>query len=250
MELVGLAIDEGLATVTLDRPKVNAINEQMVSELRVVFRELAMKPEVKAVVLTGRGSFFSFGFDIPAFMDYPKDSFHMFVTGFSELVRYIFSYPKPVVAALNGHTVAGGCILAIACDRRVMASGKAKIALNELTIGAGVFTSIAEILKFTTGARNAQHLLYSGKMSTAEEAFELGLVDEVCPAEGLNDAAIRSARELAGREGEAFRSIKTLLRKDVLDMIEKYEPGSVSDFVDIWYSEGTRKMLGKVEIRS
>ena len=249
MEYVQLSVDDGIATVAINRPKVNAINEQVVSELTDTFRELALDRQIKAVILTGKGNFFSFGFDIPGFMDYSKEAFHRFVIGFSDLVERIFTFPKPVIAALNGHTVAGGCILAIACDKRVMVAGKAKIALNELTIGATVFTSVAEILKFTVGSRNAQQLLYSGKMNSAEEALALGLVDEVHSEEGFADAVLRSARDLAEKDGEAFRNIKKLLRTDALENIEKDGKSSVSEFVDIWYSQNTRDKLGKIEIR-
>ncbi|MEW6143641.1 MAG: enoyl-CoA hydratase/isomerase family protein [Thermodesulfobacteriota bacterium] len=250
MEFVHLTVDDGIATVALDRPRVNAINEQVVLELRNAFRELALDARVKAVILTGRGSFFSFGFDIPAFMDYPKESFRRFVMSFSELVQRIFVFPKPVIAALNGHAVAGGCVLAIACDRRVMAGGKAKIALNELTLGASVFTSIAEILKYTVGPRTAQLLLYMGKMNSAEEALALGLVDKVVSAEDMDSEALAAAHELAGWDAFAFGSIKRLLRKETLERIENHEKGSVSDFVDIWYSEKTREKLKQIEIRN
>jgi Delta3-Delta2-enoyl-CoA isomerase len=249
MDFVRLSTADRIATVKIYRPKVNAINEQMVSELRDVFRDLALDSGVKAIILTAEGSFFSFGFDIPGFMDYPKDAFLRFVLSFSDLVQRIFVFPKPVIAALNGHTVAGGCILAIACDSRIMVSGKPKIALNELTIGASVFTSIAEILKFTVGSRNAQALLYTGRMCSAEEALGLGLVDEAHPAEDFGDAVLACARDLAGRNGEAFGSIKRLLRKHVIDNIERDEINTVSDFVDIWYSPDTREKLKKIEIR-
>ncbi len=249
MEYVQLSADDGIATVALNRPKVNAINEHVVSELRDVFRELALDKQVRAVILTGRGSFFSFGFDIPGFMDCPKEEFHRFIMSFSDLVQRIFVFPKPIIAALNGHAVAGGCVLAIACDRRIMVTGKAKIALNELTLGASVFTSITEILKYTVGPRTAQMLLYTGKMNSAEEAADMGLVDKVVSAEDLNDAALGAANELAGWDVFAFGSVKRLLRKEALDRIENHERGSVSDFVDIWYSENTWEKLKKIEIR-
>ena len=250
MDFVRVSTESGIATVAIDRPKVNAINEQVVSELRDVFLELAVDERVRAVILTGRGSFFSFGFDIPGFMDYPREEFHRFILSFSDLVQRIFVFPKPVIAALNGHAVAGGCVLAIACDRRVMATGKAKIALNELTLGASVFTSIAEILKYTVGPGKTQMLLYTGKMNSAEEALALGLVDKVVSAEEMNDAALAAAQELAGWDVLAFGSVKRLLRKEALDRIESHEKGSVSDFVDIWYSENTWEKLKKIEIRS
>lgn len=249
MKYVEFSMNDGLATVTLNRPKVNAINEEMVAELHSAFREAEADGRVRAVILTGGGSFFSFGFDIPGFMDAPKDEFQIFVTAFSGLARYIFAFPKPVVAGINGHAVAGGCVLALACDRRVMVSGKPKIALNELTLGVTIFTSIAEMLKLATGPRNAQGLLYSGRMCSAEDALALGLVDEAPPAEEFEAAVTSAANALANVPGEAFRITKTLLRKDALDRIGRDEENSISDFVDVWYSQETREKLAKVEIR-
>ncbi|MCL4246163.1 MAG: enoyl-CoA hydratase/isomerase family protein, partial [Candidatus Dadabacteria bacterium] len=213
------------------------------------FREAESDDSVRAVVLTGSGSFFSFGFDIPGFMDYPKDAFRLFVTAFSGLVKYIFGFPKPVVAAINGHAVAGGCVLALTCDRRIMVSGKPRIALNELTLGVTIFTSIAEMLRFTVGARNAQRLLYSGKMCSAEDALAVGLVDEAPPAEEFEAAVASAASSLAAVSGDAFRTAKNLLRKRILGRIDRDDGFSILDFVDVWYEEETRKKLAKVEIR-
>lgn len=249
MKFVELSHNQDITTVTINRPKVNAINEEVVLELRNVFRDLESNKRVKAVILTGTGSFFSFGFDIPEFLDYTKDAFYMFILSFSELIQRIFIFPKPVVAALNGHAIAGGCILAVACDRRIMVTGKSKIALNELTLGATVFTSIVETLKYTVGARTAQDILYSGKMNSDEEALALGLVDELVSEDVLNDTALSRARAFAEMDRYAFRNIKKLLRTETLDRIEQHEKSSLSNFVDIWYSKNTREKLKKVEIR-
>ncbi len=198
MEYVQLSIDDGIATVAINRPKVNAINEQVVSELRDVFLALARDTQVKAVILTGRGSFFSFGFDIPGFMDYPQEAFHRFIMSFSDLVQRIFVFPKPVIAALNGHTVAGGCVLAIACDRRVMVTGKAKIALNELTLGASVFTSIAEILKYTVGS------LFPGKISMTRLS---------APRTSLQDGMYLRSGALRGFSGKTLWTGSKIMRR-------------------------------------
>jgi len=249
MEFIDISTDSGIATVRINRPKVNALNERLIDELSGAFRDMSGDTETKAVVLTGEGSFFSFGFDIPELIDYEKGSFHKFVSKFSMLVRDVFMYPKPVTAALNGHTVAGGCILAIACDLRVMSQGKAKIALNELTFGSTVFTSIVEMLRYTVGSANAQRLLYSGKMNTAEEALALGLVDEIRPAEEVLEAATNFASGLSSLNADAFRSVKKLLRKTAYERMQAEEGRAVSEFVDIWYSQETRRNLKKIEIR-
>ena len=113
-----------IVTVALSRPPVNAVTEALTDELASTFRTLIDDPRVKALVLTGSQKFFSFGFDLPEFVSYPKESFIRFVTSWAELYTLVFLYPKPVVAALNGHTMAGGCMLATACDYRLMVSGK------------------------------------------------------------------------------------------------------------------------------
>ena len=108
MEFVHLSANDGIAEVTLQRGKVNALNEQVVEEMAACFRSLAADPEIKAVIFTANGSFFSFGFDIPEFLGYSRESFSVFLKNFTDLYSYLFTYPKPLVAALNGHAIAGG----------------------------------------------------------------------------------------------------------------------------------------------
>jgi len=133
MSFIELKLHEKIATITLNRPKVNALNDELIDELKAAFQGVQAEGNVNAVILRGQGSFFSFGFDVPGFMAYQKDEFQNYVEKYSDLVKEIFMFPKPVIAALNGHTVAAGCVLALACDYRIMISGKAKIALNEMT---------------------------------------------------------------------------------------------------------------------
>ncbi len=180
MSLVEVNINDKIATITMNRPKVNALNETFVNELRTTFFSLEKNDFVSTIILTGKGSFFSFGFDVPGFMDYPKSSFEQYVTKYSELVKTIFIYPKPVIAAIAGHAVAGGCVLAMACDQRVMISGKAKIALNEMTFGSSLFSCVTETLKYSVGLKIAEQIVYSGKMHSAEEAHSIGMVNTVC----------------------------------------------------------------------
>ena len=250
MGLAQISTEDGIATVTLARGKVNAIDEAGVEELRECLGALEQDPAVRAVVLTGRGKFFSFGFDIPGFLDYSKEAFIGYLTKFTELYHYLFMFPKPVVAALNGHTVAGGCMLATACDLRLMVTGKARVSLNEITFGASVFAGAVETLRCCTGHKNAQQILYSGAMYSAVEAHSLGLVDEVTTAEELSERALAAANELAARAPAAFASIKRLLRRSAAEEGRRREHDSILEFVDIWYSEGTWRNLQKIKIHS
>ncbi len=248
MNFIHLSISKDIATIVLNRPKVNAINEAVVEELSGCLQRVADDSNVKSVILTGEGSFFSFGLDVPEFLSYSKDSFIKFLTKFTDLYRYIFLFPKPVVAALNGHTIAGGCMIAIACDYRLMASGKAKISLNELTFGSTVFAGSVEMLRFLIGGRNAEVVLYTGTMYSAEEAKGLGLIHEVVSKEDLRDAAQRIAEDFARRGSHAFESVKMLIRKQTGEEMNRKENESILEFADIWYSEGTRKNLENIKI--
>ena len=246
MEYISRTVHDGIARVVIHRGKVNAFNDAVVDEMSRTFMELALDPSVRAITLTGTGKFFSFGFDIPQFLGYNKEQFTRYLTGFTRLYREIFLHPKPVVAMLNGHTIAGACMIATSCDYRVMVSGKARISLNEINFGSSVFAGSVEMLKLLVGPRNAETVLYSGAMYTAEEAHRMGLVDEVVSETDLESAVDHIARDYAAREPDAFRSIKGLLRRAVAEQMERTEGDSIEEFVRIWYSEKTwARLQGK-----
>ena len=250
MSFVLATKEMGIATITLRRGKVNALNEPMVEEIGDSFRTLETDSEVKSIIFTGNGKFFSFGFDVPEFLRYAKRDFVRYLEKFTNLYTYLFQFPKPIVAALNGHTIAGGCVLATACDFRVMASGKGKIGLNEITFGAPFFAGSAEMLRFCVGSRNAQSILYSGAMYSAEEAFGLGLVDQVSSEDALAQDARKVAGELSEKDSSAFASIKRILRRPVAEEMVKHEKDYILEFTDIWYSETTWKKLKEIKIHS
>ncbi len=249
MRFIDVQSHDGIATVFLKRGKVNALNPAVVDELTSLFHGLRDDPASRGVVLTGRGSFFSFGFDVPEFLSYSREQFTEFVTGFTSLYRMLFMFPKPVVMALNGHAIAGGCMLALAADRAIMAQGSAKISLNEIGFGSSVFAGSTVMLQFRTGA-HATEILYSGAMYSPAEALALGLVDEVVAPEELIERAQAVVGELASKRPEAFASIKSLLRQPAADAMSARETVSIRDLVDIWYSEPTWTNLRNITIRA
>ncbi|HUM10007.1 MAG TPA: enoyl-CoA hydratase/isomerase family protein [Myxococcaceae bacterium] len=250
MIFVRQTVQGGIAEVRLERGKVNALNEQVVDELSLCFRDLAADSSTRAILLTGSGKFFSFGFDIPEFMEAPKEAFAAYLEKFTALYRTLFAHPKPVVAAINGHAVAGGCMLATACDARVMAKENAKIGLNEIGFGSSLFAGSLALLRFWLGERRAQDLVYSGALYPAEQALALGLVDAIVPEVTLLDEARRRLQELAAKPPAAFRSIKLLLRQPVLEEMHRREAASIREFVEIWYSAETRRQLEKIKIHA
>ena len=249
MSFVDVQLKDGIATVCLERGKVNALNPLVVEQLSAMFDGLQSNPDVKAVVLTGRGKFFSFGFDLPEFLSYSREQFTRFLTSFTALYRALFVFPKPLVVALNGHAVAGGCMIALTCDKAILAQGSAKMSLNEIGFGSSVFAGSTEMLQFRAGT-HAGEVLYSGAMYSPAEALAIGLVDEVVAPDSLLDRAREMAGELASRRPAAFAGIKSLLRQPVADSMAAREAASISDFVEIWYTEPTWTNLRRITIRS
>jgi len=249
MEMIRLDRAQGITTLTLARGKVNALDQAMVERASVHLEALGQDPECRAVILTGQGSFFSFGLDVPALYDLSPEAFTRFLERFTALYLALFELPKPVVAAVNGHAIAGGFMLATACDCRLMAGGRAKIALNEVTFGSTVFAGSIEILRCVTGHRHAETIALSGCMYSAEQALDLGLVDEVVEPQALAGRAFEKASSLGAGDLTAYSDIKRLLRHGIAERIRQSEAESIRRFVEIWYSPRTRERLKAIEIR-
>jgi len=240
---------DGVATVCMSRGKVNALDGELVAELRSTFRELAERDDTAGAVLTGRGAFFSFGLDVPLLYDLTPGAFTAFLRDFTALYTELFAFPKPLVAAINGHAVAGGCMLALAADLRLMAEGAGRIGLNEASFGSSLFAGSVEMLRLVVGDPAAAQVALTGALYEAGAAAELGLVDALWPADQLLSAARSRALALGHGHLAAFRSIKSLLRGRVLDTMRATEAASIEEFVSIWYSPPTRTELQKIQIR-
>ncbi len=250
MEFVSIERHDHTAVVTLSRGKVNAIDRQVVAELSAVFDEIERDDSIQSVVLTGRGKFFSFGLDVPALWDLTPDEFTTFLKNFCGLCAELFLFPKPIVAAVNGHAVAGGCMLVIPCDAGMAVDTPINIALTEVMLGAALFASTVEMLRYRVSSQTAEQLLLTGKSLTANSAREIGLVNEVVPPESLLSTAIAKAGELAAHYGPGYKSIRRLIREPIAERWRSREEESISEFVRIWYSRETRAKTKLITIRS
>jgi len=238
-----------VVTLALRRGKVNAIDEELIRELRAALDELVVDRQARALILTGRGPFFSFGLDVPAIYALPEEACSRFLADFTALYTRLYTYPKPIIAAVNGHAAGGGCMLALAGDRRIMAAGRARIGLNEIAFGASVFAGSVEMLAACVGQRRAETLLMSGALHDAAAALDAGLVDRLVEPEALPEACLEEARGLAARQPNAYAGMKRLLRGPVAERMRRREEDSIRDFVQIWYSAETREALREIEIR-
>jgi len=162
----------------------------------------------------------------------------------------MFLFPKPIVAALNGHAVAGGCVLALPCDTRIAADVTMSMALNEVALGASLFASTVEMLRYRLRNAEAEQLLLTGRMIDTKEALRIGLVDQVVEGSNLLPTALSRAQELAAQYGPGYVALRRLIRQRVADRWLRREEASIEEFVRIWYTPETRAKTRLVQIRN
>lgn len=244
METLTLAREDGLAVVSLDRPPANAIEAGLVDELHEVFSDLQDDEAVDAVVLTSAvDGFFSAGLDLPALSAYDETAMERFVTGFLDAFRLLHGFGKPLVAALPGHTVAGGAVLAVTADYRIAAQGDWTVAMNEVDVGIPVPEPQALIVTDLMGAAGSRDLLLRGREYDPEEAREAGLLDAVVPPDDLQDRARGLARELGEKPAPAFAQIKRAQRQDVLRAFDERRKRHVDELLAVVRDPETRDAM-------
>lgn len=237
---------EAYDTVTvlrIEHGKVNALDAELFDELSTVLDELTPDdPEHDrsgALVLTGSGPAFSAGVDLFRVLDGGRGYLETFLPALTHGLHTLFTYPRPVVAALNGHAVAGGAVLACACDARVMVRGNARVGVPELKVGVPYPTLALEVLRFAVGARHLQELVYGGATYSPEEALHRGLVDELVDEERLLDRALELARSYAELPPRAFHLTKSALRRPTLERWETDAPTVDPKVLEQWAAPET-----------
>jgi enoyl-CoA hydratase len=212
---------DSIAILRLAHGKVSAMDTELLEAIEAAFDGAA---GAAAIVLTGTGSTFCAGVDLFRILDGKTAYVERFLPVLSRALLRVFGHPRPVVAAVNGHAIAGGCVLACACDWRLMAAGSGRIGIPELRVGVPFPLAPLEIVRFTTGGAPLQQLVYAGVTLDPEAGRQHGLVDEVVPAARLLDRAIAVARQLSAIPAAAFAHTKQTLRAPTLDRIQRRGP--------------------------
>lgn len=200
--------NDGILTLRLAHGKASAMDVELCEALTRELRE-AEEGGAGAVILTGTGSIFSAGVDLFRMTNEGAAYVERFFPALRDSLHALFTFSKPVVAAVNGHAIAGGCLLAAACDYRLMSAGR--IGVPELLVGVPFPAVAIEILKYACG-RDAQSLVYSGRTVTPDDAKLAGLIDEVAAPDFLHTRAAVVARELAAIDPRNFAITKRQLR--------------------------------------
>lgn len=243
MNTISTSVKDRLAIITLNRGKSNSLNREMVTELTDMLHNIEQDDNIGGAIITGRESFFSAGLDLIELYHYNEEEAKSFWYLFLDFVAKITAFKKPLVAAINGHSPAGGCVIALACDARVMAEGRYIIGLNEVPVGIIVPNSIFSLYSFWLGKANAYKNLLEGKLFSPDEALTVGLVDELVKSESILTAAERKVRKYMSFEANTWQQSKLNLRKEVIDATSDDQSEDLELMLKQWWSPATRAIL-------
>lgn len=212
-EILKMQVAEAVATVTVSRPQaMNALNSRFFQEMDSLVAEIAGRPDIKVVIITGDGKAFVAGADIAEMVGKTQGQARAFSKLGQQTFRSLELLEKPVIAAVNGFALGGGCELALACDFRI-ASAKAKFGQPEVNLGLIPGYAATQRLPRLIGLGNALFLLLTGEMIGAEEALRMGLVQKVVEPEALLPTAVELAKTIAAKGPLAVRLAKRVARE-------------------------------------
>jgi enoyl-CoA hydratase/carnithine racemase len=238
-----LQVNNGVATLSLDRGRSNAINHQMIKELLPAIADIENNAEIGGLIITGKEGFFTSGVDLIEAYSYDEQQIRAFWTDFLALAAALASFKKPMIAAISGHSPAGGCVMAICADYRLMAEGDYIIGLNEVPVGIVVPQMVFSLYAFWLGERVAYQSLLQGKLFKAAEALQAGLVDALLPAADLLPAAERQLKALMKLNKVTWCQTKQNLRKHLLDQINTDQSPMIDIMLKQWWAPETRQGL-------
>jgi enoyl-CoA hydratase len=236
--MIDLQTDDGIAVVAIKHGKANALDIELCQALTKCFGNLAGS-DARAVVVTGQGEMFSAGVDLKRLSSSGAQYVREFVPWIGRLCDAVFFHPKPVVAAINGHAIAGGAVLACCADRRIMGRGSGRIGVTELLVGVPFPALAFEVVRFAVPARYLPEFTLGGATYDSDVALERGWVDEVVEADALMPRAMAAAKQLAALSPAAFALTKKQLRQPVTERVERNAPAIDKAAIDIWAAPDT-----------
>ena len=235
-------LTDGILTLRLAHGKASALDLELCTALTSAFEEAAADDGVGAVILTGTGSIFCAGVDLPRMISAGGDYVQLFVSALDAALRGLFVFPKPCVAALNGHAIAGGAILAFACDHRLMCGGR--IGVPEPLVGVPFPPLALEIIRFAVPKQHLQPMVYFGRTMDAETARGIGIIDEViASADLLLGRARVVAQQLMTIPRHTFRLSKRQLREPYLRDAVRIASVSAGEIDAIWSAPETHEHI-------
>ncbi len=245
--LYELAWRDRIAEIRLTCGKANALNARSLTAIAAALDDAAVG-EARGVVLTGYDRFFSAGLDLVSLYDLNRLQLDAFVRDFDRVLLQLFAFPRPVVAAVNGHAVAGGCILALACDARLLFAEGGTVGLNEIRLGLPFPASALEIARQAVPSEFLESILYGGQLYTPRDAMAHGLVDGLASGDVVTDA-MAVCRRLCEPPSRAFEAIKASLKAPAVHRAREGLDALRRAFVDAWFSPEARQRIGETRAR-
>ncbi len=231
-------LSSGVVVLTLDRPRANAISPELIEDLRDALNLASGAP----VVVTSSQKIFSGGWDLPALIGRDRAGMADFLARYTALVREAFTYEGPLVAALPGHAIAGGLIVAAAADERIAAAGEGRLGLSEVALAVPIPLPLFEIFRYLLGDRGAERLGAGGENLTFDRAEAIGLLDAIVPPADLLDRAAERAALLGQRPRAAYAEIK---RRSRAGALARFDAAAREDpFLDFWFGPEARAKIG------
>lgn len=233
---------DAIVELQLARPPVNALNLELLQQLRAAVED-APAAGARGIVLSGAPGMFSAGVDVPALMGRERSEVRAFWREFFAVCAALARSPVPVVAAITGHSPAGGAVLSLFCDYRVMAEGPFKIGLNEVQVGLSVPDCIQLALRRVVGTYRAERLLVAGAMIESSQALACGMVDELTGVEQVSTRALHWLRELLALPSHAMLATRALARADLTEAYADVDALPLDAFVDGFFHPQTQTVL-------
>jgi enoyl-CoA hydratase len=236
--MIELSHRGGIAIVKMIHGKANALDIEFCEALAAQFEALC-GADTRAVVLTGQGQMFSAGVNLIRLSKGGADYVRRFLPALHRLYDTVFFFPKPVVAAVNGHAIAGGCVLQACADRRIAARDGGRIGVTELLVGVPFPPLAFEVMRFASPPRYLADGMFSGATFAPDVALARGLVDELADGSALLDGAVAAAETLAALSPPAFAQTKQQIRQGVTDALERHGSRVAAAAEDIWTAPET-----------
>ncbi|MEK7867247.1 MAG: enoyl-CoA hydratase/isomerase family protein [Planctomycetota bacterium] len=223
----------GVAVLRMEHGKANALDIELSTGL---VQALDDASDAKAVVLTGTGGIFCAGVDLVRLTSGGADYVKTFLPALDGALRALFHFPRPMIAAMNGHAIAGGCILAAACDHRVMARGEGRVGVAELLVGVPFPPLALELMRARLPFSAFQEAVLTGRVYGTEAALARGFVDELVDAPKLLDRAVEVATQMGSVPAKTFDVTKRMIAHPILDAVEATEGAFGDEVSGIWTS--------------
>ena len=222
---------DGIAVLRIEHGKANVLDLELCNAIVESFDDAG---EARAVVLTGAGRIFSAGVDLFRVVEEGRSYVEAFLPAMCRTFERVFAHPAPVVAAANGHAIAGGCLLVAAADQRLMAEGSARIGIPELQVGVPFPPVALEIMRFSTPPQHFQTVVYRAETYEPPAARALGLLDEIVDPGALLDRALAVAGRLASVRAETFAITKREVRRPVMERVRALDRDTAPEVRDRW----------------